>query len=361
MWRLPVLASAAVVACAIAAASAYAAGGDLTSAQIVAALDSQRAASGIPPVREDATLAAGCAAYDEYVIRNGLQVADQHFENPRLPGYTVAGDRAARTSVLAYEPASALDALVYGEPFRGFGWAYGDPWDDAAFHLFQLMNPALEVSGGDERTATLADGETVRLECLSTFAGPFRRPPSKLRVYFYPGPGSAVATSEPNLESGPVLGIAAGAYGPPLIFAYFFGAERPHPHISSQRLTIGGASRPFVAAYAGGLSGPARIARASTAGLSNPSAGFYSKLPAEVVRSTDESEERAIRETIQERKTLTEDEEKAESEAELRSLREAQERAAAREAEETREQEAELRIGYEHGESANDAFHIKGP
>lgn len=358
MRRLPVLVSAVVAMCTITATGAHAAGGDLTSAQIVAALDSQRAASGIPPVREDASLAAGCAAYDEYVVRNGLQVADQHFENPSLPGYTVAGDRAARTSVLGYEPAVALDSLLYGEPFHGFGWAYGDPWDDAAFHLFQLMNPALEVSGGDERTATLADGETVRLECLSTYAGPFRKPPRRLHAYFYPGPGSEVATPEQNLESASVLGIAPGADGPPTIFAYFFGGDPARLRISSQRLTIGGAPRPFAAAYAGGLSGPALAARESASGPSNPSAGFYSKIPAEAVRSTDESEERAMREYIRDRGTLTEEEERGESEAELRSLRED---LAAREAEEAREQAAELRIDYEHGGSSGDGFQIKGP
>lgn len=49
--------------------------------------------------------------------------------------------RAARLSA-----SSEIDAQVEGDPFYGFGWAYGDPWDDAASHLYQLMNPALQVS-----------------------------------------------------------------------------------------------------------------------------------------------------------------------------------------------------------------------
>lgn len=358
MWRLPLLVSMAVVICAIAAESAHAAAGDLTSAQILAALNRQRAAAGIPPVREDPKLAAGCAAYNEYVVRNGLQVADQHFENPHLAGYTVAGDHAARTSVLAYQPASALDSLIYDEPFHDFGWAYGDPWDDAAYHLFQLMNPAVELSGANELTATLANGETVRLECLNTFAGPLRKPPRRLHVYFYPGPDSTVAGSEQNLESEPVLGIASRAYGPPLIFAYFFGRGLTQLRVTSQRLTVGGASRPLIAAYAGGLSGPAQLARASGSDSSNPSAGFYSKIPAEAIRSADDEEERSIREDMDERQKLTEEEEKAKSEEELRSVREDEERLAAQEAE---EQAAELRIVDERGESSEDSFHIKGP
>lgn len=233
MWRLPPIVSALLTVCAIAATSSQASAGDFTSAQILAALNRQRAAAGIPPVREEPKLAAGCAAYDEYVVRNGLQVADQQ----------------------------------------------------------------------------------------------------------------------------PVLGIDSRAYGLPLTFAYFFGRGVTHLRVKSQRLRIGGRSRVLVAAYAGGLSGNALFARASASDLSNPSAGFYSKIPAEAIRSDDHEEERSMREAIDERQKLTEQEEKAETEEELRSTREDEERLAAREAE---EQAAELRIGFEHGD-ADETFHIKGP
>ncbi len=100
MRLLRVAAAVASLLAAGAATDAAAARADYDSAQIIAALNGQRAANGIPPVRNSASMAAGCAAYDRYVIRNGMSVADQNFEVRGKPGYTAAGDHAARTSVL---------------------------------------------------------------------------------------------------------------------------------------------------------------------------------------------------------------------------------------------------------------------
>lgn len=116
------------------------------------ALNAQRAANGIPPVRYDARMSAGCAAHDRHVLRNGLSVIGEHHETPGRPGYTLAGDHAARTSVLGDDvgPTVSRSQVSVG--------AFGDPWNFAAFHLFQLVNPALAVSGANERTGRLRDG-----------------------------------------------------------------------------------------------------------------------------------------------------------------------------------------------------------
>lgn len=264
MHALRVAALVASLLLAGAAACAEAASADYDSAQIIATLNAQREANGIPPVRNSARMAAGCAAYDSYVIRNGMSVADQNFEVQGKPGYTAAGDHAARTSVLASSIGTTYSA--FGEtvgPAFSFSWSEGDPWDNAAFHLYQMMNPALAVSGADERTAQLPSGDWVRLECLNTFGGPWRKQPRKLHIYSYPRSGSTVAASEQNQESEPVMGVAPGACGPPLTFTYFFGGDAGSVHVRSVHATLDGKRFPVAMQYAGGGSGPAHASVAA--------------------------------------------------------------------------------------------------
>ncbi len=168
-----------------------------------------------------------------------------------------------------------------------FSWSQGDPWDNAPFHLYQMMNPALSVSGADERTAQLSNGEWVRLECLNTFAGPWRKQPRKLRVYSYPRSGSTVAASEQNQESEPVMGVAPDAYGPSLTFTYFFGGDAGSVHVRSVHATLNGKRFPVAMQYAGGGSGPARASAAAPRDpcapgphFAAPGHGFHSPEPA---------------------------------------------------------------------------------
>ncbi|MHB1568390.1 MAG: hypothetical protein ACYCXW_03595 [Solirubrobacteraceae bacterium] len=284
--RLVVLGLALLAASATAAiAGAATARADFSSPQIIAALNRQRTANGIPPVRNDAAMAAGCAAYDRYVVRNGLSVADHHYEDPRLPGYTAAGDHAARTSVLAYGTGVVF---LFGPPIFSIGWSLGDPWNSAAFHLFQMMNPALSVSGANELTARLRDGEWVRLECLNTVAGPFRTPPVKLRAYFYPRSGATGSVFTRNQESEPVLGVSPGADGPPLTFGYFFGRRVDRVRVSMQA-TLNGKTVPVRTVAVGGAIDPtgasaAALERPLVAGSRfsspGPSGSFISPIPA---------------------------------------------------------------------------------
>jgi uncharacterized protein YkwD len=52
-------------------ASLIAGSGDVTGQQIVSTINAERRANGLPPVREDAGLSAGCAQYDNYRRLNG--------------------------------------------------------------------------------------------------------------------------------------------------------------------------------------------------------------------------------------------------------------------------------------------------
>jgi hypothetical protein len=74
----------------------------VTGAQIVSTVNAERHANGLPPVREDPALSAGCADYDNYRRLNG-GIQDGFTpgpEDPSMPGYTTAGARAARNSLL---------------------------------------------------------------------------------------------------------------------------------------------------------------------------------------------------------------------------------------------------------------------
>jgi hypothetical protein len=267
---------------------------DLGSAQIIAALNQQRLANGIPAVRNDPAMAAGCAAYNRYVLRNGLSVADQHFEVPGKPGYTAAGDHAARTSVLAVSIGASYPGSLGRKlpPLFSFAWAHGNPWDSAPFHLFQMMNPALAVSGADERTGRLRDRQWVRLECLNTFGGPFRSPPATLHIYLYPHARAGVPAVQVNEEGETVLGTPAGASGGPLIFAYFFGRRATALRVSTHA-TLNGKPVSLLAAYSGGASGANAIPDAADppgrqgsaqSNPSSPSNGFNAPEPSAAYR-----------------------------------------------------------------------------
>jgi hypothetical protein len=241
---------------------------DSSPKSIIAALSRERASYGLPPVHERPALSAGCAAYDRYLIRNGRQyllLDSGHFETPGRPGYTRAGDQAARTSVLAFGSTLA--------------WSQADPWDSAAFHIFQLLNPAIAVSGADERPMNLGAGYgTVNLECLRTFVGPFRRGPSTMRTYFAPAGGQPVPAFVVNGENQTIFGTAPGRMGPPLLFVYFLGRTARHVTVRAIHASLAGKPLRVVGSFVGGASGPA--------GASRPPALFASPEPAAVLTFT---------------------------------------------------------------------------
>ena len=96
----------------------------------VAQLNAWRALVGVGPVVHDDQLGSGCRSHAAYYGAN--PGATGHGEDASLPGYTEAGDQAARTSVLAYGSGST----------RGF-----KDWEPAPYHRIALLEPRLAATG----------------------------------------------------------------------------------------------------------------------------------------------------------------------------------------------------------------------
>src|SRR5712691_5421137 len=106
---------------ALAAAGAASAGRDAPSAALLAALNSQRIANGIPGhVRENPSWSEKCARHIAYMGQTGTF---SHSEDPASPAYSAAGNWAGENSVLA----------------MGSSWPAGGPFATAPLHLIQLM------------------------------------------------------------------------------------------------------------------------------------------------------------------------------------------------------------------------------
>jgi hypothetical protein len=174
-----------------------------TGAQIVSSIDAERRANGLPAVRQDPGLSAGCADYDNYRRLNG-SVQDAFApgpEEPSKPGYTTAGARAAR------------DSLLNAGDRAADSWSSGDAFDDAPGHLFQLMNPDLAAIGADRLEVDLGPFfGTAYISCIDTRSAHYRQRPHKPRLYTFVGPNGTAPTSVCYREGPAVKGT--------LIFAY---------------------------------------------------------------------------------------------------------------------------------------------
>ena len=169
----------------------------LSPAGIVAKLNSERAALGIPPVSLDASRTAACRAHNNYMRRNHVL---GHFETPGRPGYTNAGDRAARMSVLAGRSS----------------WARHNPWRDAPIHLAQVYNPGLRTTGASDNGG---------YSCLFTYPNTRRNQDDK--VWTLPADGGSVVRAQTAFE-GPsppqtTVGIRNGAKTGPYLYVWSAG------------------------------------------------------------------------------------------------------------------------------------------
>ena len=166
-----------------------------TSGQIVALLNRERAANGIPAgVSENTTWSAACRAHNAYEHRNNVF---GHAETEGKPGYSREGNLIAATSVLA----------------QGIRWGPGDPYDNAPYHLFDLLNPRISSTGA-------ADSEGFG--CVEILLGTKRGAPSGVTLYSYPGNGRRgvpFAQSARELPESPAetLGLGIRATGPNLL------------------------------------------------------------------------------------------------------------------------------------------------
>jgi hypothetical protein len=172
------------------------AGAAMSPAGVIAALNAERAANGIPArVSEVPEWSAGCRLHDDYRAANG-GASVGHEEDPARPGWTAAGAAAGEQAVLA-----------------GDSWSDGDPYAAAPLHLMRIMDPRLLRAGADDR-----DG----LSCLAVTAGIGPPGPSDV-VYTVPGDGRAGVppselVRELPLTPGDLLGLPAGVpTGPHLL------------------------------------------------------------------------------------------------------------------------------------------------
>lgn len=104
------------------------------SVKAVEKINAYRTIVGLPRVRVDAALSEACAAHAKYLMTNRAAAFQQkinvHDEDANLPGYSDAGRRAAKSSVIAQASG--------GEPLVGL-----DAWIASFFHRISLLDPNL--------------------------------------------------------------------------------------------------------------------------------------------------------------------------------------------------------------------------
>lgn len=175
-------------------------GSAMTGGEIIARLNAERQAAGLPgDLIENPAWSEGCALHNTYQRING----SGHVEKEGLAGYTVAGSEAGRSAVLSH----------------GGSFEHANPFSvGAPFHLLQILAPALRTTGAAEN-----DGEV----CVSTLRGRDRVFPVRA-VFTVPPDGGEIALSEQILTEKPHVpaefaGRAPGTVTGPSIFAYAVG------------------------------------------------------------------------------------------------------------------------------------------
>jgi hypothetical protein len=171
-----------------------AASASLSPAGIVAKLNQERAALGIPPVTLNAKRTAACRAHNNYMRRNHSL---GHVETPGLPGYSRAGERAARMSVLAAQSS----------------WARHNPWRNAPIHLGQVYNPGLRSTGASDNGG---------YSCLFTYPNTRRQGSDK--IWTLPADGGSVVHAQTAFEAPAppqsTVGIPAGRKTGPYLYVW---------------------------------------------------------------------------------------------------------------------------------------------
>ena len=202
-------------------------------------INAERHINGLPSVREDPALSAGCAAYDRYRYMNG-SVQDGFTpgpEQPGMPGYTAAGARASH------------DSLLNAGDRPGDTWANGDVFDDAPGHLYQLMSPDVAVIGADQLDVDLGSFfGTAYISCVDIHSAPGRAQPRHPRVVYYRGPTGSVPDPPLSYREGP-FGVG------PVVFVYFMVPRGTTVMLRSIKLRnrSGALSNPLYVRLTGGL------------------------------------------------------------------------------------------------------------
>lgn len=165
---------------AMAAAGAAAAGSGAAPGAILAALNSQRIANGIPGrVKENAGWSQKCARHIAYMGTTGTF---GHSEDPASPAYSADGSWAGENSVLA----------------AGSSWPNENPFATAPIHLIQLMSPELRQVGIEASSGFV---------CVTTWPGYGSSSWKQPTVFSVPGNG---ATRVPYAETADELPLVPG-------------------------------------------------------------------------------------------------------------------------------------------------------
>jgi hypothetical protein len=199
-----------------------------TAPEAIATLNQQRTANGIPgDLVEDPLLSTGCL--DWATIYRPAEGQYPHEELPGQPGYTMAGDEAARSSDLAGAPGTTANG---GAEFWG---ALFNPWFGASLHEQVLMDPA---------ATTVWFGASQSAACMGTSG---ERPFATEAFYSFPGPGATgvpVGARPDELPFSPqqAVGLKDEDVGPAIIL---WAESSPNAKLQSATLsTAGGAKVP---------------------------------------------------------------------------------------------------------------------
>jgi hypothetical protein len=185
--------------------------GAASTAEQIAALNAQRAASGIPAgIVEQPAWTQACRNHLAYIAANGGTLT--HEEVPGNPGYTPDGAEIGRTGVLT--------------PLDDAFSAAGNAFEFAPLHLMQTLAPALSRMG-------------VFGGCATTIVG-YDRKATSPALYTYPGNGATnVYASEEAYElpfvPGDFVGLPQGTTTGPHIYVMTLGTGPGH--ITSAALT----------------------------------------------------------------------------------------------------------------------------
>jgi len=211
LQRLLVL---AVCAFALALPGAAVASG-LPHDQVLAALNAERTANGLPSVGENADWSAKCLAHNNFEIANNVF---GHTEDPALPGYSDEGNWAGTHAVLSV----------------GDSWTGGDPFTSAPIHLMQIMSPLLTQTGVDDHSDHV---------CMTTWPGfDFGRFAGQPQTFSYPGDGAtgvpaAETAAEMPMVPGDVVGLPAGTTTGFNIMVWAVGLDLYSTTLSAATLT----------------------------------------------------------------------------------------------------------------------------
>jgi Cysteine-rich secretory protein family len=110
-----------------------------TGASALERINAYRAVVNLPPVTLDPALSRSCQEHADYLLKN-FDAAftgqiNVHDEDPKLPGYSDAGRKAARASVIS-------QARGAGDPLLGI-----DVWLASFYHRTPLLDPGLAKVG----------------------------------------------------------------------------------------------------------------------------------------------------------------------------------------------------------------------